>query len=212
MLSISSARRIKGEEFKVVKDMELRIIDGCDGSICNYATYDITLSISVQLLIPYGYKHITIQGEIIMIIVISSSGIIIMIIVISSSGIIIMIIVISSSGIIIMIIVISSSGIIIMIIVISSSGIIIMIIVISSSGIIIIMIIVISSSGIIIMIIVISSSGIIIMIIIIMCMYVGMGSQGPQQVVVAVKFGVAFLLSFLPWLKVLPHSTSCREP
>ena len=67
------------------------------------------------------------------------------------------------------------------------------------------MIIVISSSGIIIMIIVISSSGIII--IIIMCMYVGMGSQGPQQVVVAVKFGVAFLLlSFLPWLKVLPHS------
>ena len=119
-----------------------------------------------------------------MIIVISSSGIIIMIIVISSSGIIIMIIVISSSGIIIIIIIISSSGIIIMIIVISSSGIIIMIIVISSSGIIII-----------------------IMIIIIMCMYVGMGSQGPQQVVVAVKFGVAFLLlSFLPWLKVLPHS------
>ena len=105
-----------------------------------------------------------------------------------------------------MIIVISSSGIIIMIIVISSSGIIIMIIVITSSGI-IIMIIVISSSGIIIMIIVISSSGIIIIIIIIMCMYVGMGSQGPQQVVVAVKFGVAFLLlSFLPWLKVLPHS------
>ena len=140
MLSILSARRIKGEEFKVVKDMELRIIDGCDGSVCNYDTCDITLSISVQLLIPYGYKHITIQGEIIMIIVISSSGIIIMIIVISSSG-------------------------------------------------------------------------IIIMIIIIMCMYVGMGSQGPQQVVVAVKFGVAFLLlSFLPWLKVLLHSTGCREP
>ena len=31
----------------------------------------------------------------------------------------------------------------------------------------------------------------------------GMGAQGPQHVVVAVKFGFAFLfISFLPWVKV----------
>ena len=38
------------------------------------------------------------------------------------------------------------------------------------------------------------------------CMCVGIGVQGPQHVVVVVKFGFAFLLiSFLPWIKVCVH-------